>query len=149
MDSFTFQKDVPVVCLNATSFPDGIAATHDALRAKLPANEHRHFYGISWPDENGKIIYKAAATIEEGDGNALDNLERFTIRNGPYNSFYLSDFRDHPDSIRKAFELLLEQHEVAPDGYCLEWYINDRDVKCLVPLGKEYQPFTGLNKEYN
>lgn len=146
MDSFTFQQDVPVVCVTATSFPEGIKEAFDKLSSALPQNERRIFYGISYPYD-GKIIYKAAAGIM-GDDN-IAGMETFTIRNGPYNSFYIANFMENPDSIKKAFELLLEQHEVDPNGYCLEWYVNEHDVKCMVPLGKEYQEFTGLNREYN
>lgn len=147
MDSFTFQKDIPIVCLPAEGSAQGIIAAHQVLKEKLPPSEHRHFYGISWSGPDRQMVYKAAASIENTDGSALEDLEHFTIRNGPYISFYLTDFRENPDSIRQAFEMLLKQHEVAPNGYCLEWYINDNDVKCLVPLGKDYQPYTGLNKE--
>jgi hypothetical protein len=145
MDNYNFQKDVPTYCVTAESFPEGIAAAHQQLHTLLPKNDRRDFYGISYPDENGIMIYKAAAQIMEDE--SLPGLETFVIKNGPYNSFYIYDYKQNPDSIGEAFELLLKQHEVDPNGYCLEWYINENDVKCMVPLGKEYQEFTGLNKE--
>lgn len=145
MENFNFQKDVPTYCVTAESFPEGIAEAHKQLQALLPFNDRRDYYGISWPDENGIMIYKAAAQIMEGE--SLPGLETFIIKNGPYNTLYINDYRKHPDSISKAFELLVKQHEVDPQGYCLEWYINENDVKCMVPLGEEYRNFTGLNKE--
>jgi len=147
MDSYTFQHDVKTFCVTASSFPDGIEEAHTTLHAQLPPNERRSFYGISYNLADGTTIYKAAAEVMEDDG-AIE-LELFIIKNGPYNSFYISDYRKHTDSISQAFELLLQQHEVDPEGYCLEWYINNNDVKCMVPLGINYQPFTGLNREYN
>ena len=147
MDSFTFQEDAPVVCVTASSFPDGILEAHQKLQASLPNHERRHFYGISWPAKDGTIIYKAAAGIMDSDTGQIDGLERFTIKNGPYNSFYITDYRQNLSSIQKAFEVLTKQHEVDPNGYCLEWYVNENDVKCMVPLGRNYQEFTGLNKE--
>lgn len=146
MESFTFQHDVKTYCVTATSFPEGIQAAHEQLHALLPQNDRRNYYGVSWQAENGSIIYKAAADIMETDGPELANLETFTIKNGPYNSFFIANYAENLDGIKRAFDLLLEQHEVDPNGYCLEWYM-DRDVKCMVPLGKEYKPFTGLNKE--
>jgi len=146
MDSYTFQHDVKTVCVSATSFPDGIAAAHTQLYAMIPRNERRRFFGVSWPDTDGNIIYKAAAEVMPEDVFA-EHFETFTIKNGPYNSFYITDYRKHTESIKNAFDLLLKEHEVDPEGYCLEWYINDNDVKCMVPLGKEYKPYTGLNKE--
>lgn len=146
MESFTFQNDVKTYCVTASSFPEGIQAAHEALQMLLPKNERRNFYGVSWKTEDGSTIYKAAADIMETDGRELLSLETFTIQNGPYNSFFIANYAENLDGIKKAFDLLLEQHEVDPKGYCLEWYI-DRDVKCMVPLGKDYRPFTGLNKE--
>lgn len=145
MDHYNFQKDIPTYCVTADRFPEGIGAAHKELQALLPKNNRRDYFGISWPDENGIIIYKAAAEIMEGE--SLPGLETFVIKNGPYNAFYIYNYAENPDSIGQAFELLLKEHEVAPNGYCLEWYINENDVKCLVPLGKEYREFTGLNKE--
>lgn len=145
MDSYTFQEDVKTYCITATSFPEGIQEAHEKLQALLPKNDRRQYFGVSW-SQDGVTIYKAAAKIMDTDPDGL-NLETFTIKNGPYNSFYITDYRSHTESIKQAFELLLKQHEVDPNGYCLEWYINENDVKCMVPLGKEYQEFTGLNKE--
>lgn len=145
MDNYTFQQDVPTYCVTAESFPEGIAAAHQKLQDALPINDRRDYFGISWREKSGNIIYKAAAQIMEGE--SMPDLETFVIKNGPYNAFYIYDYKENPDSIGDAFELLLKQHEVDPNGYCLEWYINENDVKCMVPLGTEYREFTGLNKE--
>ncbi len=145
MDNYNFTKDVATYCVTAESFPDGIADAHAQLQALLPKNDRRDFFGISWQDQNGITIYKAAGEIMEGE--SLPGMETFVIKNGPYNAFYIYNYAENPDSISQAFELLLKEHEVDPDGYCLEWYINENDVKCMVPLGKEYRDFTGLNKE--
>jgi len=147
MDSFILGEDIQVMYVAATDFPEGVERAHIQLHAMLTEKERRRFFGISWPDKDGHIIYKAACDeMEPGEAQKL-GLETFTIKSGPYNSFYIKDFMEDMGSMKRAFKLLLEQHEVDPDGYCLEWYIGDNDVKCMVPLGKDYQPFTGLNKE--
>ncbi len=149
MDSFTFQEDLPTYSVTASTFPEGILAAHQKLQEQLPPNDRRNYFGISWQQEDGTIIYKAAAEKMESDGDAISHLDTFVIKNGPYNSFYISDYMSNPESISQAFKLLLEQHEVDPKGYCLEWYVNEKDVKCMVPLGEDYKGFTGLNREYN
>ena len=147
MDSFILGEDIKVMYVTATDFPEGVERAHIQLHAMLTEKERRRFFGISWLGEDGHFIYKAACDeMEPGEAQKL-GLETFTIKEGPYNSFYIKDFMEDVGSIKRAFKLLLEQHEVDPDGYCLEWYIGDNDVKCMVPLGKDYQPFTGLNKE--
>lgn len=147
MDSFILGEDIKVMCITASEFPDGIERAHIQLHAMLAEKERRRFFGISRPNENGDIIYKAAADeMVPGEAEKL-GLETFIIKKGPYNSFYIKDFMQDVGSIKRAFKLLLSQHEVDPDGYCLEWYIGEDDVKCLVPLGPDYQDYTGLNKE--
>lgn len=147
MDSFILGEDIKVVFVTATSFPDGVDRAHIQLHAMLPEKERRRFFGISWPNENGEIVYKAAADIIESDEAEKLGLETFTIKKGPYNSFFIKDFMQDIGSIKRAFKVLIAQHEVDPDGYCLEWYIGDNDVKCMVPLGPNYQNYTGLNAE--
>jgi hypothetical protein len=143
MDSFTFQEDVPTYSQDVFSFPGGVPEAHAMMREQLPLHERRRFFGVSWRDKDGGMVYKALA--EKLDDEADPGMETFVIRNGPYNSFYINNFPEDPNKIRKAFDVLTKQHEVDPDGYCLEWYINEHDVKCMVPLGNAYQPFTGAN----
>lgn len=147
MDSFTLTDDIKVVCVAAKQFPDDIERAHIHLHVILPEKERRRFFGISWRGPDGKIIYKAAADLMEHETAEQYGLDTFTIKKGPYNAFYIKDFMEDPESIGRAFQLLIAQHEVDPNGYCLEWYIGDNDVKCMVPLGEKYQEFTGLNKE--
>lgn len=146
MDSFNLSEDLPVMCVTADSFPNGIESAHQQLHQMLDSSkEKRDFFGISHPDKNGKIIYKAAATeIESGEAARL-GLETFTIKKGSFNSFFIKNFRDDIENIREAFEILLKQPEVDPEGYCLEWYIGHDDVKCMVPLDEHHSHFTGLN----
>lgn len=146
MDSFTFQEDLPVICITATGGRDGGADAMATLRNRLPENERRQFFGIFWPGRDGGT-YKAAASTFDSDGDALEGLGHFTIRNGPYNGFYIKDYKSQPGTVAKAFDLLRGEHEVDPDGYCLEWFVNDEDVKCMVPLGDDYRPFTGVNQK--
>lgn len=147
MDSFILGEDIRVMYVTATDFPDGVERAHIQLHAMLTEKERRRFFGISWPID-GHIVYKAACDEMEPCEAEKLGLETFTIKKGPYNSFYIKDFMEDVGSIKRAFKLLLEQHEVDPNGYCLEWYIGDNDVKCMVPLGEEYKDFTGLNNEH-
>jgi hypothetical protein len=131
MDTYILGEDIHVVCLRADRFPEGIEAAHEALHEKFPA-EARQFFGISRPDQSGTIIYKAA--VEETDSGEADRLglERFTILRGSYNTYYIKDFPNHPGAIKSSFDLLIGQAEADPNGYCIEWYIGENDVKCMV-----------------
>lgn len=147
MDKFNLSEDLKVMCLTANSFPDGITEAHRQLHEKFPLKENRRFFGISRPDKNGKIIYKAAAEeLRKGETESL-GLESFVIKKGHFNSFYIKNFHEDPNWIREAFEILLGQDEIDPNGYCLEWYIGADDVKCLVPIDEHHLHFKGLNNE--
>ena len=139
MDSFILGEDIHVAYITADGFPEGITDAHRQLHTLFSDVQDRRTFGISSPNINGIIIYKAAveATPEEAEHRQLNT---FTIRHGSYMSFYIADFRNDIESISRAFELLTGQQEADPDGYCLEWYIGENDVKCLVPSGPEEYP---------
>jgi len=62
MDHYSLSEDIKVMCITADHFPEGIEEAHQKLHAKFPEREeHRRFFGISKPNEQGQIIYKAAA----------------------------------------------------------------------------------------
>ena len=144
MDSFILGEDIKVMYVTAANFPDGIADAHDHLHSLLPKVEGRRLFGISAPNEEGTIIYKAAA--EEMHPGEIQNLglPNFTIRHGAYMSFFIKDYMEDVGAIKRAFDLLLGQQEADPNGYCLEWYIGENDVKCLVPSGPEDYPAAHL-----
>lgn len=141
MDSFILGDDIKVMCVTAANFPDGIKEAHQHLHSLLPDIDRRKLFGISRPDGQGRIVYKAAAEeMHPGETQNL-GLEPFTIRHGAYMSFYIKDYRDDIGAIQRAFDLLMGQQEADPNGYCLEWYIGENDVKCLVPSGPEDYPY--------
>lgn len=64
---YFIDKDIKVLCTTASSFPEGVQMAHKKLHSLFPARERRTFYGISYPDKSGNIIYKAAADqLNEG-----------------------------------------------------------------------------------
>lgn len=147
MDVFKLSEDIKVVCVTAKHFPDDVERAHIQLHAMLPEKERRRFFGISKPNEEGVIVYKAAADIIEPGEAEKYGLETFTIQKGTFNTFYIKNFMEDTGRISQAFKLLLGQPEVDPLGYCLEWYIGENDVKCLVPLDEQHSHFTGVATE--
>lgn len=146
MDSFNLSEDIKVICIAAPNFPNDVEQAHLHLLNLLPNKKQRRSFGISCVDEQGITIYKAGAEeLTDGESEKL-GLETFLIRKGNYNTFYIKDYMKFPGSIGDAFLILLAQQEVDPLGYCLEWYIGEHDVKCMVPVD-DHLHFTGLNKE--
>ena len=136
MEEYILNKDIKVMYITAQSFPDGVLAAHQKLHALFPMDEKRMYFGISRPNETREIIYKAAVEeIRTGEGEKL-NLETFTIKKGPCISELITDFMKNISQIGKTFEKLLNQPNLDPNGYCLEMYINETDVRCMVGLKK-------------
>jgi hypothetical protein len=133
MDTIMFDSDIAVFCVNAKSFPEGVQAAHQTLHAKYPPASGRRYYGIS-SLHDGDIKYKAA--IEFGDlvETRDPDLEKFVIRKGKYASKVIRNFMEDIPSIGRAFRDLLKDVRIDPNGYCLEEYFNDKDVRCLIKL---------------
>lgn len=134
VEEFFINEDIKVLCITASSFPDGVQMAHKKLHSLFPGSESRTFYGISYPDKNGNINYKAAAEqLHEGEAEQL-KLETFIIRKGNYISEVLKDWRKDEMSVGKTFKKLLADLRIDKKGYCLEIYLNENDMRCLVPL---------------
>ncbi len=134
MEKFTIDKDISVFFVKATSFPLGVGGAFHTLQSFMPEGDQRMFYGISRSDGNGAIIYMAA--VEEsfpGEGEQ-HGCETFLIKKGEYASALLHDWRKDENIMGRTFQKLLKEPRLDPNGYCLEIYINEKDVRCLVPL---------------
>lgn len=133
MEQYILDKDLSLFYVTATSFPLGVGGAFDKLRSLLPEGDDRIFYGISRPEGNGGIVYRAAAE-EAYPGEGLEKgCETFLVRKGTYLSEYLTDWKKDESSVGRTFHKLLDQPGLDPNGYCLEIYPNDKDVRCLVP----------------
>ena len=134
METYIIEKDIKVLYVTAISFPEGVGGAYKKLHSLLPAESKRTQYGISNPNESGQIIYKAA--VEEsfpGEGEQF-GCKTFTIKKGAYASELLIDWEKNESIIGKTFQKLLMHPDLDKHGYCLEIYLNEKDVRCLVPL---------------
>jgi len=134
MEKYSIEKDIKTFYVAATSFPDGVLKAHQTLHAMLPSTKDRHFFGISFPDKSGKIIYRAA--VEESYTGEAEkyNCETFIIGKGPYISQEIKDFMKDVSIVAKTFQQLLAHPGLDKNGYCVEIYPNEKDIICLVKL---------------
>lgn len=134
MEIFTLGNDVKVFCETAKSFPEGIVKAHKELHSIVPFAEERRYYGISRPNAKGVIIYKAATEeIYQGEAEEL-GCETFNIKSGRYISLLISDYMNDIQNIAKAFQILKTHPGIDPEGYCIELYLNEKDVRCMIKL---------------
>lgn len=127
------EKDIWVFTVEADSFPDGILDAHRRLHKAIPDKTPRRIFGLSRP-ENGVIRYVAAAEEHDpGEGTDL-GCGRLCIQKGTYISETIVNYSTTPEQITAAFNRLLKDGRIDPQGYCVEWYFNDTDVYCMVRL---------------
>lgn len=135
MEIFKLDSDLNLICVTAASFPHEIGLAFNSLLGKLKSSVGREFFGISYLDEKGGIIYKAAA-LETYPGEGIDlGLEKFTVQKGCYVMERIEHWRKDKDSIGAAFREMVNRF---PDTNfpCVEWYQGE-EVRCLVKLGVE------------
>ena len=136
MEKYSIEKDIQVFYVTATSFPKGVGGAFQKLLSLLPSPHNRLLYAISFPNEKGEIIYKAAAEeLFPGEGEQK-GCETFLIKKGEYWSELLPDWRKDESVVGKTFQKLLQHPGLDKNGYCLEIYLNEKDVRCLVPLSR-------------
>lgn len=134
MEHFKLAEDISIMCVTSKSFPDGILDAFRALEAKHPSIATRNFFGISYMDANGKIVYKAAAQ-EEYTGEAKKyNCETFLITKGDYFTETIYNFMQDSNLIEDSFCRLLTTPWLDKTFPCVEWYINDKEVRCMVRI---------------
>ena len=138
MESLFLERDIIVFHVKASSFPDGVLAAHQKLHSLLSSPVGRHFFGISYPEAPGKIIYKAA--VEESYPGEAEKLgcPTFIIKKGEYISIYIKDFYSNVPAIGKAFEKLIADSRIDPQGCCVEMYESEKDVRCMVRLKNNF-----------
>jgi predicted transcriptional regulator YdeE len=142
MEKYELVKDIIVMYVPAESFPEGIQDAFENLESKLPSKDDRILFGISWPDENGKIMYKAAAEEKyKGEGKKYE-LDIFAIKKGIYASELVKDYKKNLSLIGITFQQLLKHPQLDTNSYCLEWYKGCDDVICLVKLDLEKEKQT-------
>jgi len=134
MEKFRLEDDIKVFCETAKSFPEGIMEARKELESILTCYKQRRYFGISSRNAKGIIIYDAAAEeIYQGEAEEL-GCEKFVIRSGQYISILIEDYINDIAAIAKAFQLLIAYPGIDSEGYCIEWYLNEKDVRCMVRL---------------
>ncbi len=136
MEQYDLTQDIHVIFLEVPSFPEDVPATYERLHSLIPDNPARRYFGISHPDETGRIRYMAAAEISATDDYTDTGLQTFTIEKGFFAAKYIvNHFRDG-NCIGDTFRELLKHPCLDPQGYCLEVYKNytDLDVHCMVRI---------------
>lgn len=126
--------DIGVLYIKAESFPMGIKAAHEKLHSIVNEEDKRRYFGISWLNKNNEIEYLAAAEELHPDERDNYGCSTFTIRKGEYISETLENWCDPSGRVAQVFQEMLKHPDLDKNGYCLEIYLNETDMECLVKL---------------
>lgn len=134
MELYLLENDIRIFYVEADSFPAGIGKAHEALYGLAKDIRTRTRYGVSRPDPTGTIRYKAGtAETYGGEGKRL-GCKTLLIKAGTYKSLCILNYSTRSESIGEAFEKILREPDLDPQGYCVEVYEGDNSVRCMVRL---------------
>lgn len=132
MENLTLNKEIQLVCVKATSFPDGIMAAYKKLEQVVDV-KGRTVYGISHGSDTG-IHYWACAEARSANEAAALGLESYTIKKGTYAAEILKDIQGNEHVIGETFDKLLNHPKLDETGECIEWYKSANEVTCMVRI---------------
>ncbi len=134
MELHLLEKDIKIIGVRASAFPEGILSAHQQLHQLVPFDTQRRYFALSRP-ENGQIVYWAGVA-EQAANEALQFglKEEKIIRAGNYKSILIKDYKKDIPAIAKAFEKLKQLPDIDPQGYCVEEIIDDIDLRCMVRM---------------
>lgn len=138
MLSYKLEDDIRVFYITAPSFPDKVLETHQKMHRLVEYNEARKSFGISYPVKSGNIIYKVAAEeLIEGELEK-HGLEEMIIPKGEYLYIDIRDFMDNITAIGQAFDELIQDERIDPNGFCVEWYMKQNLCRCMVKTNNNF-----------
>ncbi len=138
MEEVILKNNIKIMYVTANSFPAGIQEAMERLHRLVPYSEKRNYYGISRPEVGREIVYRAAAEVLEDGEAERHGCAELMLKKGNYLGLKVTGFRKDPSVIEKAFEVLLKQPNLDPNGYCVEWYANGKDeVHCMIRLNQQ------------
>jgi len=134
MEKYMLDRDIHVLGVKAKSFPEGIEEAFQKLHSLFPFGKERYSFGISQPNREGTIIYSAAIEEKSKDEAEKYGCKTFTIKRGLYISTLIKNYLNNLPCIGDVFQEMITQPGIDPEGYCIEWYLNENEVRCMVKL---------------
>lgn len=132
MEKFQLKEDIAVMAYHVKTFPLGIGEAFNQIADRLDQCFERAYFGLSYMDADGRIVYKAAAE-QKNEGEAEKyNYEQEIIPRGTYIAITMREWRKKTDTIKDIFEELRQNPNVEEGTSCIEWYRNDDEMICMM-----------------
>jgi predicted transcriptional regulator YdeE len=133
MKELQLNSDITLVALKAKSFPAGVGTAFNELEQKVGGDKGRAWYGLSQADGKRDIAYWACVQSKPVE-KLPAGCESLTVRAGTYISEQLSDWRGREKIVSETFRKIISSPKVDPNGYCVEKYLDNGDVLCMVRI---------------
>ncbi len=129
MENIILNNDIKVFYIEADSF---------RMACWLRIKSYALFYWqkILWNVTPGKWENSYRAATEETEEGEVEkfNCNILIIKKGHYISITIHDYMNNMQRFQPAFQELITQPDLDPKGYCVEWYLSQKDAKCMVRL---------------
>lgn len=135
-EKYIIKEDLKLIGIEVKTFPEGIGEMFNNLFKMLPDATTRSYYGVSEMDNDGKVVYFAAAE-EKNDGEAEKyNCQGLVVKQGDYLAVHVKNWRDNTDCIKDVFHEMMQDSRVDNSTPCVEWYKDDKEMLCLIRFKK-------------
>ena len=132
MEKYKIAEDFKTFGVRVKTFPTGIGEAFDKLNKELEKGMNRAWYGISWMDDKGNVIYYAnSAELFPGEADKYE-YETLVIEKGDYYSEGVKNWRSNLECIKDVFHDMMESGKTDSRKPCIEWYKSDDEMLCLI-----------------
>lgn len=132
MEIYTVHQEVKVFGKEVITFPTGVGEAFESLVKTISEGYNRAYYGISYFNNEGKIVYKAAAEETFAGEAEKYGYERYTIEKGEYLMVAVKDWRHQTDCIKDVFHEMMQDKRYNTTKPCIEWYKDDDEMLCMI-----------------
>jgi predicted transcriptional regulator YdeE len=132
MEKIIVDQNINVFGMEVKTFPSGVGEAFDKLIKMLPNGFDRSFYGISYMEPGGKMVYIAAAEEREQGEAEKYNCEKYTIEKGTYIAEKITWWRQQLQCIKDTFHRMMQQENVNREKPAVEWYKSEEEMFCMV-----------------
>ena len=134
MEIYYQPEDLTLFGIQVKTFPNGITEAFEMLVERF--GKERSYFGISWMDENQRVIYYAMVSeLVKGEGNKY-HYEKLTISEGEYHSETIHNWMSKLDSIKDVFHGLMSDSMPDKNHPCVEWYKSEEEMLCMIRYGE-------------
>ena len=132
MEKFKIPEDITTFGARVKTFPTGVGEMFDKLSKELEKGVNRPWYGISWMDNKGNVVYYAnSAELFPGEAEKY-KYETLVIEKGEYYSEPVKNWRSNIECIKDVFHDMMKSEKTDNRKPCIEWYKSDDEMLCLI-----------------